>query len=150
MGYNDQELRFSNAQEITTSSDGGIASTEIIDFNEARDMGVGSPLFIVVLVDTAMTDGASNSAMGVVLQADNDVAFGSVDTTQDLGTFAALAVAGARLTPVIQPGVMNSRYGRLFYTSTNGALTTGKFTAFITLDISAWTAYPVGYDIVGP
>jgi len=150
MGYNDAVLRFSNAQQVTTGSDSGVASTNVIDFNEARDMGVGRPLFIVIVITTAMTDASSNSALGTVLQGDNDEAFGSVDTTQDLGSFAAVSAVGSRLTPLIAPGFANRRYGRLLYTSTNGALSTGNFSAFITLDIDAWTAYPVGYDVIGP
>lgn len=150
MGWLDKELRFSNAQQVTTNSGTGVASTEIIDFNEARNMGVGGTLFAVVLVTTALTDSGSNSAMGVTLQADNDVAFGSVDSSQSLGSFAALSAVGSRLAVAVGIDILNSRYGRLFYLSTNGDLTTGNFTAFLALDIQAWTAYPAGYDIIGP
>jgi hypothetical protein len=148
--YLDAQLRFSNAQQVTTGSDSGVASENIIDWNDIRDIGSGRPLYIVLLVTTAMTDSGSNSAMVATLETDDNSSFSSATTTQTLLTIPAVSAAGTARYAQIYPGAANERYLRLKYTSTNGALTTGNFTAFITTDIDNFVAYADGLTFVNP
>jgi hypothetical protein len=110
-------------------------------------MGVGDHTYAVALVTTAFTDGSSDSTLEVKLQSDNDVAFGSVDSEQILGTFSALAAAGSKLVAQLQVDKINSRYLRGYYTPANGNLTTGAVSLFLVKDIDAITAYANGYTI---
>ena len=135
--YVDALLMVDEQDEHLTSE----ASTDYIDLGTARNLGVGEDLYVVALVTTAFTDGSSNSTMALKLESDNDAAFGSVDASQSIGTFAALSAVGTRLVAKLQPDMVNSRYLRAYYTVANGDLTTGKFTVFITKDIDAFTAY---------
>lgn len=132
----DKKLTYSDAQAITAAA----ASTDVIDFSEARNLGVGEPLYIVVLVDTAFTDASSDSTLSVALEMDSTESF-TPDYTRTLFTFPALSAAGTVKIARISPDDMDMRYSRLLYTPNNGNLTTGAVTAFITHDIQAWKAY---------
>lgn len=131
-----------NAEHLTTE-----ASTNLIDLGAVRNMGVGEDIYFVIQVDTAFTDGSSNSTMAITLETDDNASFSSATTAQTIGTFAALAAAGTRLIAKLQPNAINERYLRVKYTVANGDLSTGKFTAFLTKDIDAFTAYPDGITI---
>lgn len=139
----DAQNLYSDAQAVTASA----ASTNIIDHDISRNLGVGQELYLVVVCDVAMTDASSDSTVAVTLESDNDSAFGSVDDTQTIGTFAALSAVGARLVAKLSPDLVDSRYSRVYYTVANGNLSTGSFTAFLTTSIDAYTAYANGYAI---
>lgn len=138
MSVIDAELLLSDAQAVTASA----ASTNIYDASAARNLGVGKPIYAVARVATAFTDAGSDSTVTVKLEADDDSAFGSVDATQTLGTFAALSAVGTRLIAAIQPDILNKRYFRGYYTLANGNLSTGAIDLAITLDPDLWAAYP--------
>lgn len=140
----DAENRYSNAQAITSA----VASANIIDHGIARDIGTGENLYLVAVVTTAFTDTGSNSTLTVTLETDNDEAFGSPTlAAQTLGTFGALSAIGATLIARLQPGAVNERYSRLYYTPNNGDLSAGAITAFLTHDIQKFVAYANGYTI---
>jgi hypothetical protein len=140
----DALLLFSDAQAITAAA----ASDSTVDLGAVRDIGTGESLYVVVAVDTAFTDGSSDSTLTVALQGDSTSSF-SPDGTQDLFTIPALAAAGnvyyARLDPGAAP--LQYQYVRLYYTPNNGNLSTGAVTAFITHDIQKYVSYAKGYRI---
>lgn len=142
--YKDAQNLYSSAQAITAAA----ASGNIIDHGAARDLGTGQDVYVVVIVDVAFTDGGSDSTLTVTLETDNDAAFGSPTlAAQTIGTLAALSAIGTVLTAKLQPGAVNERYSRLYYTPNNGNLTTGTVTAFLTTDIHKWVAYAKNYLI---
>jgi hypothetical protein len=141
--YLDAQNLFSDAQAVTASA----ASTNLIDFGSARDIGVGRELYCVVVVDVDMTDVGSDSTVTVTLETDDNSGFASATAVQTIGTFAATTAAGSRLVARLQPDAGWEQYVRAYYTVANGNLTTGSFTAFLTTDIQAWTAYPIGYTV---
>lgn len=146
----DAQLLFSDAQAITASA----GSTNQVDLgplkSTIRDIGVGQDLYAVVVCDVAMTDAGSDSTVTVTLETDNDSAFGSPTTAvQTLGVFAALAAVGTRLVAKLQPEKILEQYLRVYYTVTGGNLTTGSFTAFLTMDIAAFRAYADNITISG-
>lgn len=141
--YVDAQNLFSDAQAITATA----ASDNLIDFGSARDIAVGRELYVVIIVDTAFTDAGSDSTVAVTIETDDNAAFSSATTIQTIGTFAALSAAGTRLIARLQPEAGWEQYVRLQYTVANGNLTTGALTAFLALDIQAFTAYPIGYTV---
>lgn len=138
----DKENLFSDAQAVTTGSENGIASTNVIDFGSARNIGVGENLYIVVSLDATMSDSGNNSTLTVYAQSDDNESFNTATNTQTIGTFAVNSVIGSRLVARVQPGTFNEKYGRLFYLSANGALTTGSLSAALAKDVELYTAYP--------
>ena len=141
--YIDAHNLFSDAQAITADA----ASTNLIDLGAIRNIGVGQPLYVVIVCDVAMTDASSNSTCTVTVETDDNASFSSATTAQTIGTFAALSAAGTRKVALIQPDAVNERYMRLKYTMANGDLSTGSFTAFLTQNIDAYTSYADGITI---
>jgi hypothetical protein len=140
----DGQNLFSDAQAITSSA----ASTNLIDLKSTTTYaGTGKPLYVVSLVDTAMTDASSNSTVTVTIQSDSTSAFGSAATVLSLTAFAATAAAGTVVKGVIPPDTNCERYIRAYYTVANGALTTGAFTTFITTDLETYRTYADGFTI---
>lgn len=140
----DAQLLFSDAQAVTAAA----ASDNIVDLGAVRRIGVGRELYVVVVVDVAMTDAGSDSTLTVALEGDSAASF-TPDGTDDLFVIPALAAVGdtfiARISPVMDAA--EYRYIRLKYTPNNGNLSTGSFTAFICQDIAKYSAYAKGYTI---
>lgn len=112
------------------------------------DFAKGTPkLSIVVVCTDAMTDGGSDSTLAVTLRTDADVAMGSPTTLATIGTFPAGSAAGTRIVYDIPQGLAFEGYADLYFTPANGNLTTGKFTAWIGLDVQGDHAYPAGYTM---
>lgn len=119
---------FSGSQAVTAAA----ASTDVIDLIATRKIAAGRPLFIHVECVTTMTDSGSDSSLAVRLEADDDEAFGSPTNIGTIGTFAAVATAGAELAKYVIPNTVTERYIRVYYTPANGNLSAGAFTAFVT------------------
>lgn len=127
--YVDALLLFSDAQAVTAAA----ASSSYIDIGSARDLGVGQQLYVVIVCDVAMTDGSSDSTLTVALYGDSTTTF-TPDGSQTLVTIPALTAAGTKFVIPVAPGLTNYRYLELYYTPNNGNLTTGSFTAFLTVN----------------
>ena len=140
----DGQLEFSDAQAVTATAN----STNVIDLGLAgQDIGTGENLYVVVQVETAMTDAGSDSTVAVTLIDDDNAALSSAATVQTLGTFAAVSGAGTAIIARVQPGAITQRYVGLAFTVAGGDLTTGSFDAFLTMNIDKFKAYPKGYTI---
>lgn len=134
----DVENQFSDAQAITATA----PSTNVIDLSDTiRDIGTGENLYVVTLLDIAMTDAGSDSTVQVDLQKDTVEGFGSPELGQTLFTFAAISAPPLAKFARIQPDAADQRFLRLNYVVAGGSLTTGSFTSFITKDIQKWRAY---------
>lgn len=129
----DKQLMLSEAQAVTVSA----ASTNVIDIaGAARDVGIGTPLYLFVNVDVAVT-AAGNATVVFGLQTDSTEAFSSAETVFNTAAIGKAAlVARARPVAVALPFGMK-RYARLLYTVGTGPLTAGAFTAGIALDLQA-------------
>lgn len=88
-----------------------------------------------------MTDASSDSTVAVTLETDDNSGFSSATTGMTIGTFAATSAAGTGFYVKLQPGTVDERYSRVYYTVANGNLTTGSFDAFLTNNIDQYTAY---------
>lgn len=130
--------QFSDAQAVTAAA----ASDNVLDLGAVRDIGTGEPLYLVVVVDVAMTDTGSNSTLTVAIEGDSTTSF-TPDGTQDQFTIPAVSAAGAVFYSRLDPGAapLQFRYIRLKYTPNNGDLSAGSFTAFLTHDIQKYVSY---------
>lgn len=146
----DSSLQFSNAQAVTASAE----SATIIDTNQAIlngvNFGIGNTLWLVVQCNTAMTSAGGTETVTVALRTSatqsGGAMNGTINTLVTLPAFPHTSPAGTRQVVQIPFG-QYLRYIDLYYTVANGPLTSGAFSAFITTDIDANTAYPVGYQI---
>lgn len=144
----DAEARFSNAQAVTSAA--GSDNTYDQGVAGGRGLGVGEDIYLVVQVHTTLGDGGANTGTAVALEGDSTESF-TPDGTDTLFTFAKDAVAGttkiAKLSPYM--AALAYRYLRLKYTPAGANLTSGKFNAFLTKDISAFAAYADAIIISG-
>ncbi len=136
--YLDAQLLFSDAQAITADA----ASTNIVDLSQVRDIGTGQSLYIVTIVDVAMTDSGSDSTLAVILEGDSTTTL-NPDGSQTLFTIPATTAAGEKFFARLDPGSapLQYQYIGIQYTPANGNLTTGSFTTFMTVNIDDWKAY---------
>lgn len=142
----DKECMFSDAQEITTGSENGVKSTNVIDLKAARNIGAGEDIYLVVQVDELMA--GAGDTLTVKLQTDDNADLNSASDMQTIGTFPANSAVGTRLVAKIQPNNSFERYIGLLYTAAgSGALEAGKFSAFLTKDVDTLKTYPKGYVI---
>jgi hypothetical protein len=132
----DKENTFCQAQAVTAAA----ASTDVVDFSEARNVGVGEQLYVVVCCTVAMTDASSDSTLAVALEGDSTTSF-TPDYTRTLFTFPATSAAGTVKVAALGPDDLNLRYARLYFTPANGNLSTGSFTGFITKNPYLYTSY---------
>lgn len=126
---------FSDALALTAT-----ATSDVIDLGVSRDIGVGRPLEVICLVNTALLS-AGSTTLVVKLQTDTQSSFG---TAVDLITTAAIAkatlIAGYEVIKQKLPqGVQ--RYLRVSYTVAVSDFTGGTITAALNLDKQA-LAYP--------
>lgn len=146
----DAQLTFSDAQAVTATAN----STNVIDTgplfagNTGRNLGAGvRHPYIFITVDIAMTDASSDSTLAVALVTDDNAALSSATTIATLTTFAALTAAGTTFFAPLPVSNSYERYIALTFTPANGNLSTGSFTAGITLDPQAWVPTASGFTV---
>lgn len=123
----DALLQFSDAQAVTAAA----ASTNYVDLKKARNIGIGEDLYIVLIIDVAMTDSGSDSTLTVDLQGDSTSTF-TPDGTQTLFVIPAVSAIGTKFVQRVSPGLAAAyEFLQLYYTPNNGNLSAGSFTAFI-------------------
>ena len=125
--YLDAKLLFSDSQTVAAGP-----STNVIDLKDARDIGVGENLYVMVVVESAIT-----GTLAIALESDDNDAFSSAKSTS-IGAFAASAPAGSKLVYRISPGAAAEQYARLAYTGGSA----GTISAFIVKDVDLFTSYP--------
>lgn len=129
----DDTLVLSDHQAITVDA----ASTNVIDLGAAgtafghsaalrRDVGIGTHIPLYVTVTEAFNNLTS---LTLILQVDNDEAFGSAKEVARSQAYplADIDAAGVKLFwPAVIPEGTDERYLRLYYDVTGSAATTGK------------------------
>jgi hypothetical protein len=142
----DERTEFADATSVGTPNNTTVNVGDVIDLQEARDIGAGHPLYLVVTVDTAI--GSSGSATVRFKLSSDSTSTLSVDGTQtEHATSDAIAVAsliaGYKLViPVPAENPAFERYlGFQVQEAAGSALNAGKVNAFLTHDASIWKAY---------
>ncbi len=139
----DGQLLFSDALAITAAA----ASTNAKDLGAALQLGVGTELYMVTVVDVAFTDAGSNSTLTVSLNGDTTATLASTPVMQTLHTTPARAAVGDTFGASIQPATTADQFVWAYYTPNNGNLTTGSVTTFITDNAQLWVKRAKGYTV---
>ncbi len=127
---------------------GGVGSnmigTEAIDINTARDIGAGEPIYLVIST-TAALGGTGTISFNLLTGATDPLVTGD-DVVVSSPVISAAAVTEAQTLFVVtlpQEGTAYERYLQMSEVVATSAVT-GNINAFLTLDPSAWRAYPQG------
>jgi len=144
MGMLDANTKLSIAQAVTSTGD--TASTNIYDTGSANssDIGLNDGLWINIVVDTTATSSGSATVQAVL----QDSADGSTFADALVGPVVPVAsvVQGVALLQACPPLGMR-RYFRIVYRIGTAALTAGKFTAFVSLDVQRNIPRPSGFTV---
>lgn len=144
----DSLLMFSTAQNLTTAT---IASTNVIDLLNARDMGIGDDpsLEVAIFVTTAF---ASTDSGTLTIQAQGSTDNSTFTVYAESRAYSAADLAiNNKLFPITWPhrgpGDGLPRYLRLAYVMGSLHFTPGALSAFLVLDRQDATQYPAGITI---
>lgn len=129
-------------EEAVDGGAGTVKLGEVMDLEVEANQGEGYPLYLVVVVSTAVAGGTS---IAVNLVTADNAALSSGEET--LLSTPAVAVAdltaGAQVIAVALPKADFKRYLGITITRV-GTVTAGALSAFLVQDPPAWRAYPEG------
>ena len=127
----------------------------VVDLTIARNIGVSTDkLYLVVDCTTAMTDTGSDSTITPSLRTSatitgaigvNPALSGTINTLLTGNAFAALSPVGTRQIYVLPPAAY-LEFTDVYFTTANGNLTTGSFSAYIVTDVDQQTYYAEGFN----
>ena len=122
---------------------------DVVDLGSPRNMGNGQPLYLVVVVTTAVTGG---SVEIVAATDDGSTLATNGDASEHASTGvqpAANMPAGAKFVIPLGTGTVEyERYLGLLQKTSGSSVTAGKIDAFLTLDPTGWKAYPDALDAI--
>jgi hypothetical protein len=144
----DERTEFADAAAIGMAAGNAIApNTDVIDTGATptlKNLGAGEPLYLVIQVDTTFV--GATATIQFQLASDSVAALTTSKTIHiDTGAIAvATWVAGYTLVYALPQQATYERYLGLWETVATATVTAGKINAFLTHDVSAYTAYPDG------
>lgn len=143
----DKLTEFADAATVGTPNSSTVNVGSTIDLGVARDIGNGQPVYVVFIVQTAITSGGAATVKFQV--ASDSTSTPSVDGTQTVHfTSAAIPVAtlvaGYKFSVALPTeGQAYEQYlGVQVAEAAGQALTAGAIDAFLSLDPVGWKAYP--------
>lgn len=105
----DSTLQFSDAQALTVV---GAVSTNVIDLTDDREIGIGEPMALLVVITVAADFTTTDETYQFILQTDSSAAFSSPTTVVDSGVINGdLLTAGKRV--VLPMGFTNDQFLRV-------------------------------------
>lgn len=140
----DERNEFADAGSLIANAAAVTILGDVIDLGTTtRDIGNGEPLYLVVNIDTPVVAAAGAANITFKLVSDETADLATSPTTHL--TSPALAkgtlVAGYTVFAVALPFGTYERYLGVTFTPDTNNITAGKANAFLTHDISKWTAY---------
>lgn len=152
----DELLEFADAESVAAGA-GTALIGDVIDLQEARDIGAGEPVYLVIQCATSIITGGAAGTIKFQLASDAAAAIatdGSATVHFDTGTFvtdgddANDLDAGDTIAVVALPmqGNAYERYLGILCTIATTTVTAGAINAFLTKDVAKWTAYADGQN----
>lgn len=123
----DKLLQVSSAQALTGTDP--VPSTDVIDFGSDRDVGPGSPLWLVVVARVGL-GGTGGPTIKFDIETDDNSGFSSATKIFSSQALAATAFASGKIFAIPMP-MANERFLRLVATMT-GTSPTATIDAFLT------------------
>jgi len=137
----DELLEFADAVDVSGSAGSALVG-DVINLQEARDMGNGQPIYLVVNYPEAVSGGTS-----IDIQLRSDAAAAISPTTGTLhastGAVAVASLTAGRTFVFALPleGLEYEQYLGVTVTRV-GTVSTASVNAFLTYDPKGWKSYP--------
>lgn len=107
-----------------------------------RNLGAGENLYLVIQVDTTFVGATSTTTFDLVSDSTANLATSKTTHVSTGAIPVATLVAGYTKVIPLPGEATYERYLGLWETVATANVTAGKINAFLTKDVSAWTAYP--------
>lgn len=143
----DKLTEFSDAQDLDAET-GTILATNQIDLSSiGRDIGNGEPLYLVMTVDEAFTDGGDSATLTVRLVSDDTASIHASTSTihfQSEALVKTKLTLGATFVWVVPygSGVTYEQFLGVNYVTATAGFDDGMVSTFLTTTPQAWKAYP--------
>jgi len=141
----DKYLEFSVDQDLDAEVS-TILSTSQVDLSVVRDIGAGVPLYLVMVVTEAFTDGGDAATLEVRLVSDDTATIHASTSTLHFSSGAMLKaklpIKAKFIWPLPWEGNAYEQFIGVNYVIATAGFDAGWVTTFITSDPSAWKAYP--------
>lgn len=142
----DARNEFADAADVAKAT-GTHLIGDVINLDDARDIGNGQSLYLVVTVDTQFDSAADGASVEFVLASDASASIATDGTaTEHVSTGAKgeaeLSPGQAYVLTVPLEGSAYEQYLGLLAKVSGEATTAGKINAFLTMDPYGWQAYP--------
>jgi hypothetical protein len=125
--YMDAQQIYSDAQALTATAN----STNVIDHGSDRNIGLGEPLAVVVVVDVALDGTTGDETYTVKLVTDDNAALSSATDVTPAYSLPRGSAIGTKFIIPVPPNTTMERYSGLTFTL-GGTTPTGTVTAFLT------------------
>jgi len=148
----DKSLEFCDATSVAATA-GTTLIGNVINLQEARDIGQGQPVYLIITVDTEIITGGSAGTIKFLLASDAQAAISTTTASihYDSGTFVtddsaandSILNAGGTICCVALPmeGRVYEQYLGILCTIGTTTVTAGAVNAFLTLDPTGWKAH---------
>jgi len=142
----DERTEFMDQVDITAGTGTALVG-DVIILTNARDMGNGESLYLMIQVDTQVDSSGDGASVEFVLASDAQEAVATDGTATEHVSTGAVAEAdlpaGKRFTYTVPvEGSAYEQYLGILAKTTGEATTAGEVSAFLTLDPAGWQAYP--------
>jgi hypothetical protein len=125
--YLDAQNLYSDKQSVAATA----VSTNIIDHGADRNLGIGEPLALVIVVTTVLDAGNADETYSAQLQTDDNAAFSSATSVGGAVSLPRGSAAGTKFVFVLPSDTSIERFTRVNYT-VGGITPSGNVTAFLT------------------
>jgi len=144
--FMDSSLEFADAASIGAPNNSTVNVGSTVDSDQARDLGAGQPVYLIITVDTAVTSGgAATVRFGLVSDGTSTIATDGTATEHVTSHDVPVASLVAGYTQVIPLPSVNPSYERYLgfqaQETAGQALTAGNINAFLSLDPHGWQSY---------
>jgi hypothetical protein len=142
----DEQNQYSSSQALTATA----ASTNVIDHGSDRNIGIGEPMCIFIVIDVAADDTNADETYVAQLQTDTVVGFGSPTSIGGSITIPRGTAAGTRYVQVLPPDTTTERFTRINYTLGGTTPSVTLTAALIPVShLANYVSYPDNITITG-
>lgn len=143
----DRLTTFAKDVALNTGAAGTYLIGDVIDLEVARDIGNGTPMYLIITIPvTATSGGAATLQVQMVSDAQAAIATdgsATIHLASAVFTVATLSSGQSVMKAAIpMEGAQYERYLGLLQVTGVAAFTAGTISAMLTPTVSGWTAYP--------